>query len=528
MSIRSGLLRLTVLTLMLLSAPAFIRGQEQQSASPRIVETPIPLQVRAERQSLTESVPADADYRAPILGEHSNVDRAHGQSALNPSGFHQTMPGFRLIPECGIENPQLLRLQISSDEYYQGPQDGGTLDLTHQLLGLLPDVQFLAAIQRKHLPGFLKYLHAWNIPAARLTLCPQDLPVAQWAQDNGKGGRVRTADGKEESVLLVPRYASRGEINTTFAPGESFLADSLVAAGLRVVQSPLLFQGGNLLAVFDPLRKQTILLIGEAEIHRNAVPGFGASQVLDAFRIEFGVDQCVVLPAVSFHIDYEVSARVHDGKVIAFVNDPLAAHRMVLDIGVGVLLDHGAMSAGDAKSCRAQLAAGQWTDAAALLDSAINRLGGNDGHFPLSVAQWFSRGPSDSGVGNLLRLLASHDYLSSLSLSHPATPDLRSHLQSIRNTQTHRESLIAALRQLGWIIVPIPSTSDDELSLNYLNGLQLKGRYLMPEYGGLLAPLDQAAMTAFQRALPGIEVVGVNCGESQRRNGALHCSVSVQ
>jgi hypothetical protein len=49
----------------------------------------------------------------------------------------------------------------------------------------------------------------------------------------------------------------------------------------------------------------------------------------------------------------------------------------------------------------------------------------------------------------------------------------------------------------------------------------------MPAYGGIYAPLDQAAKAAFEAAFGGrVRVVPVLCGESQRRSGAIHCSVS--
>ena len=65
-------------------------------------------------------------------------------------------------------------------------------------------------------------------------------------------------------------------------------------------------------------------------------------------------------------------------------------------------------------------------------------------------------------------------------------------------------------------------------SANAVNGVQDRGRYLMPAYGGLYAPLDEAARTAFARRLgPSVEIVPILCGESQRRYGAVHCSVAV-
>jgi hypothetical protein len=105
-----------------------------------------------------------------------------------------------------------------------------------------------------------------------------------------------------------------------------------------------------------------------------------------------------------------------------------------------------------------------------------------------------------------------------------------------------RKKLRAQLEELGWKVIAVPSTSDGTRSLNYLNGIHIKSRYLMPAYGGLFAGLDQEAAETFRRALrplqpstarveterPGsVEVVPIFCGESQRRYGALRCSVNV-
>src|SRR5690606_11573208 len=149
-------------------------------------------------------------------------------------------------------------------------------------------------------------------------------------------------------ATLTPRYASRGEDGSTFVPGDTFLLDGLAKADHLVIQSPLLFQGGNLLAVQDPATGKRLLLVGEAEVYRNIALGLTEAQVLDAFRIEFGVDRCEILPAVSFHIDYDVCVRAHEGQQIAFVNDTQAAVRLILKRGVDVLAFNNMIDAADA------------------------------------------------------------------------------------------------------------------------------------------------------------------------------------
>jgi hypothetical protein len=50
----------------------------------------------------------------------------------------------------------------------------------------------------------------------------------------------------------------------------------------------------------------------------------------------------------------------------------------------------------------------------------------------------------------------------------------------------------------------------------------------MPAYGGLYAGVDAAAAAAYASVLgPDVRVIPVLSGESQRRSGAVHCSVGV-
>ena len=65
--------------------------------------------------------------------------------------------------------------------------------------------------------------------------------------------------------------------------------ETVAASGHAVIASPLLYQGGDLLAVVDPSNGDRVLFIGEAEIHRNAAVGLTRDQILEAFRIEFSV-----------------------------------------------------------------------------------------------------------------------------------------------------------------------------------------------------------------------------------------------
>jgi hypothetical protein len=92
-------------------------------------------------------------------------------------------------------------------------------------------------------------------------------------------------------------------------------------------------------------------------------------------------------------------------------------------------------------------------------------------------------------------------------------------------TAKAREMVLAAQ---GFRIVGVPSLSEGARSMTTINGVQTKGIYYMPAYGGLYADVDRAAQAVFEKNLgPGVRVVPMLCGESMRRDGALHCAVSV-
>ncbi|MCH8965741.1 MAG: hypothetical protein IIB58_12315 [Planctomycetes bacterium] len=354
--------------------------------------------------------------------------------------------------------------------------------------------------------------------------------VAQWAQDNGKAGTVDAGEsGGRQPATLVPRYASRREDGTVLVPGETFLADGLAAAGHVVVQSSLLFQGGNLLAVHDPQTNKRILLIGEAEIYRNTALGLTREQVLQSFATEFDVDRCIVLPAVSFHIDFDLTVRAHDNKLIAFVNDDDWAVRLILKLGTEALVAHGALDAAAAQNAQAHLRAGRSREFLTSVLDPVFRQANAAGQFPLSLANRFSAGPADSPVGNFQRFLVALDLLAAQALAPaewPGTRHAQAYMRSIRRRVADRRALHEQLRRLGWKVVPVPSLADADRGINYLNGLHERKRYIMPAYGGFYAPLDEAAAEVFAAELEGVEVVPILCGESQRRVGAVHCSVS--
>jgi hypothetical protein len=77
-------------------------------------------------------------------------------------------------------------------------------------------------------------------------------------------------------------------------------------------------------------------------------------------------------------------------------------------------------------------------------------------------------------------------------------------------------------------VVRVPSFSEGSRSLIAVNGVHDRTRYLMPVYGGMYGPLDAVAMSVYRRRFgDAVTLVPLLTGESQRRQGAVHCAVSV-
>ncbi len=450
-----------------------------------------------------------------------------------PFRFVGSRPDFRVAIESGQHDIGTVRLQLPIGTLWRGPGDGSPVDIARQLVDGLPEASFIVNIEDRHLDAFLSVARQWPLTRpAQLTVLAGTMPVAQWGQDNGKPGLIGSGGkGAGQVATLVPRYASRGEELSIFVPSETFVVESLGELGHPLIQSPLLFQGGNLMPVHDPAAGQRLLLIGEAEVYRNTALGLTRGQVLDAFGIELGVDRCVVLPAVSFHIDFELCVRAHQGRLIAFVNDTMAAVKIILTLGVEALEAHGTLDAAAAQTAREHLQVGRMEEFVQLVGPRVAGQVDQNRRFSKSLAESFSAGPVDSPAGNLQRFLLAMDILASKDLAPEEMPGDRyaqGFIRSLQRQEADRRALHRLLGTLGWKIVGVPSLADADRSINYINGIHDRTRYLMPAYGGFYEPLDRAAAEVFRRELgPAVAVLPVFCGESQRRLGAIHCAVSV-
>lgn len=448
--------------------------------------------------------------------------------------FRATIPGFQVATESGEHVIDTVRLQVGNASYFAGEGDGGTVDLARQVFEEIPDAHIVANIQETNLATFQALARGWKITdPARITLVAEPFFVGQWAQDNGKPG-IYEETGARKVATLVPRYASRGEDGASFVPGETFALEGFAATGRRVVQSPLFFQGGNLLPVLDPKSGKREMLVGEAELARNTSLGLTSAQVLEAFRVEFGVERCLVLPALSFHIDYEMCVRSTKDGLVAFVNDTSSAARLVLEAAIHVLEKNKTFSAESAKLALDDLRAQHYDTFMARITDALSTRSVGFGAFPESFAATFSTSKADSGVGNLQRVMLALDILTAEQTSDDKLreleldPHLTSYLISLRRREIARGKVAQVLAREGFKIVGVPSTSEGKRSLNTVNGVHVRGTYYMPAYGGLFADFDAAARKAFEAELGSeVRVVPILCGESQRRDGAVHCALSI-
>lgn len=458
------------------------------------------------------------------------LQRVESAESIDVARFDEQ--SFHALAESGVTDVRVIRVQFAGPGYYAGMGDGGTLDIVRQLVESCAFTTFIASVEEQHLQSVQSFMAAWK-PAAgtRVKLIPERNPVSQWAQDNCKAGFISThrlqSSATLESrtpVLLAPRWAGRGEDGGVFIPGESTLMRSLPAAGVQVMQSALLFEGGNLMVVEEPSGRR-VLLLGEAEVARNMALGLSRNQVHAQFLSQFQASHAVVLPAASFHIDLEVSPRLYQGQIHALVLDTRAAVVLICKLAVSKLVSVGLLSSASAS----QLHDDSIDSFQRVLLPIFQLQRVAPGHYPLKFSQLFRANGVDSGVGNLQRILYALDWIA----AHGTPPadaardrHFAAYLRSIRRADANRALLHTQIAHLGWQIVPVPGISADEVSLNPINGIQDRNRYLMPAYGGFFQALDDHALAVVRGAFgAGVTIESILTGETQRRGGGLHCAV---
>jgi hypothetical protein len=455
------------------------------------------------------------------------------QFARMPFRFVRATGGFEVAEESGGHALGMLRMQAGGG-YQDGVVAGGSIDVINQMVHALAQTDFLISVPNEFLEPYASMARrSWRLRRdGQATLVGEPLPISAWAQDNGKAGVVRDPKSAATRIAtLTPRFASIGEGISSFEPGESFLMTGLAAAGHAVAHSSLLFQGGNLLAVTNPASGERVLLMSDGTLQRNVALGLSREQVLTAFQSEFGVDRCVVLPAVSYHLDFDVTVRTRGKEVVALVNETMAAARIILSLGIEVLQRHGSLGSNAVAEARAALVQQADGDLFRVLNEGVRKLLPNDNSpLPESFSRMFIADRTDSGLGNFQTFLLALDLLES-SLP-PAGDDSvgvgrREYLDALRRMEAGRRQQTRELRKLGWTVVSIPSMTDLYRGINYLNGIQHRDGYIMPAFGGFYAPMDQAALAAIREALgPELNITLVRSAECQRKHGGIHCTVA--
>lgn len=528
---RDGLLTATAHAIAALGPDQF--GKDRETDIRRLQDVGLPADILQYFIDPSTSKPIDPGWIAALLRESPRVDQRFARNSAQ-FRFTQTYNGFEIRAEDGQTYSRSMRLQITRGDMWIGPGDGSSVDILRQVTSTMTETPLTIHVEDRFLGTLIDTMQGWNIwNPQRVLLLSEAMTVSQWAADNAKSGSA-AAPGKRhrEFVTVVPRYAGRGEDGAVFVPGDTRLSASLAVAGRRIASSPLLFEGGNLLAFRNARQSDLILLVGEAEIHRNVALGLSPQQAAEALRVEFGADRIEILPAASFHIDYEVSLRASERRTIAFVNDTQAACREIVRIGIDALQRGGQLSASDAHQALERLQAGQTDRFYELVAPAIGKCAMRPGQFAESAIATFAASAVDSAVGNFQRFLFAIDFeLAIAELPQEASADghTQAYFRSLRRLEARQRALQARLESIGLTLVRLPSLSADRLSVNYVNAVQTYSHMLVPAYGGLFAPMDAAAEQIVRQTLGSdIRVAAILTGESQRRGGALHCSIGLE
>lgn len=471
--------------------------------------------------------------------------------------FRRTDPRFVPLDDAGGHEPTLLRGQMTRGGHWLGPNSGDNLDLLRHVAEATPGTPMIITIGAGFAEEFVReHASRWKRPEGRLTVLSVPAMVSQWAQDNARAGtlapppppptdgldRVSITSGptRPARAVLAPRYPSRGDDGSVFVPGEGVCVRALQRAGFVVRQSPLLFQGGNLLVCPDPKEPgSTMLLVGESDVARNVGLGLSIEQSLEALRREFAASRAVVLPGVSYHIDYEVSVRAvvsEDGgkRVTAFVIDSRAGVRHVLSAAIDCVEEARMLPKPRLKAARQHLASEKWIELLELFYSAVLPQGYNAaGQLTESFAGRFVRASGESGVANLHRVLLAMDMAASwVSTPWEASmhPHARAYLRALRRRDAERGRLHEILRETGFVVVAVPGFAEGDRSRCPLNGVQLPRQYLMPAARGgvgLFQLLDEAAAAVLAGGMgPECPITCIPALESECRNGGVHCSIA--
>ncbi len=519
---RAGLRSVLVRSIQILDPYAMGRARDEEMARLEALGVPIDLLRYFDPHGNGQALIGEI---AQKLLDGESVDEVTKDVESLPFRFRPSAPSFQIAPEDGSLAFRELRLQVTRGNYWGGRDDGGSLDIGRQLREQLPRVPLRVHLQSELAQAFLKTVEQWpESEAGRVRVLLEADKLSQWAQDNAKFGLAG-----DEPIYLAPRYASRQEDGSLFRPEETAALWTLARSGLRVVGSPLVFQGGDLLSARDPSTDSLTLFVGEAEIYRNTALGLTPEQVRDGFRIEFGADRLVVVPSISFHLDNDFFIRRVGDRQLAFVNDPGPAIRKIAEIGLERLIQAG-LKLEIAQEARKHLENGELRTFVEIAGGyAFSRSQGNA--FPYDLVEHFGATAEDPAAPiNFLRFLAALDLLVEDQLTDDEIAGAglpRAVFRSYRRLRSRRAELETLLQSQGCEVVRIPSYSVGRVSVCPINVLQDASRLLIPVVGSIYRSVDDAAISRYRAALGDeVRLIPILSSDSQSRLGGVHCTVS--
>lgn len=469
------------------------------------------------------------------VGGSKQAIKQHAASAT--FNFTQSHEGFEAIVDDGSEPIGAVRMQLPIAGYQTGPTDGSTLDVLRQFFERDGNEQLWASIHKRNLEVVSSEINKWETKESKtVRLVSTPAPFTRWAQDNAKPGfAFKSADQREvELITLLPRYANQNEQMSKFFPGDSLLFEVIDEVVGRCVSSPLLFQGGNLLIFKNPNTNKRIMLLGEAEVYRNIALGLTQQQTIEAFKVEFAVDQIVIFPAITFHVDMEVTLRRVGNTIVACIVDEIKASRIIIDEAISAFAISNLIHPTQLKRLQQLSADDELVKLAKSLRQLINTL--KDGSYSLSreAASALVKSQFESPQLNGQRFLLAVDYITVKAMQTENFLDTKisareqEYLESLSTRSAERDELADQLTDLAIAIHRVPAFGDEEIGINYLNVVHLSDTVIFPSLGGFFEPLDEAAAKKFQTAFGNnVKIEPFATAAAQQAYGGVHCLVSL-
>ncbi len=436
-----------------------------------------------------------------------------------PRAWTPSVDGATLRSDAGDAPHSAAIVALARADYLFAPGDGGALDHVRACVHALAPTPIIALAMDP-----LRARTLLEAPNAHVVPCGH--APAQFVRD-----AIAVLDRPTgSSAALIPRFPSRGEIGTPFAP--NILPDTLyglnkalhaVNPAHEALHSPLHFHGGDILCWRDG--DGAHVMVGEGTIARNTAIGLTPAQVRDALAREFNAVELIVLPAATFHIDTCVSVLNTPQGPAFLIADPMAAASAIIEEACDRLCKAGVMSPATTRQVGDALARRNEPSNARALE-----LLGEHAMSPFAapgappLAAVLAPADPDGGAASAMRFLHALDLLASQSGAIPVPPDVGAYLDSLRRAMGDLEALRAKLQPFARI-VPLAAGITGAPALPAANMVHLaSGITLLPTFAGVCSRADTLNQAVLERTL-GRRVARIPAGESAIRQGATRCSL---